>query len=66
MRLVIVIVKLTDTNKIVDINQYRLPHHLKEVAIDNVQKLLAAGVDRKSNSVFNSPLIVGRETSCRS
>ena len=51
-------VKLKDQNKIVSINQYRLPHHLKEVAIDYVQKLLAAGVVRKSNSVFNSPLML--------
>ena len=51
-------VKLTDPNKIVAINQYRLPHHLKEVAIDYVQKLLAAGVVQKSNSVFNSPLML--------
>ena len=52
------VVKLTDPNKIVAINQYRLPHHLKEVAIDYVQKLLAAGVVCKSNSVFNSPLML--------
>ena len=51
-------VKLKDPNKVVSINQYRLPHHLKEVAIDYVQKLLAAGVVRKSNSVFNSPLML--------
>ena len=40
------------------INQYRLSHHVKEVAIDYVQKLLAAGVVRKSNSVFNSLLML--------
>ena len=51
-------VKLTDPNKIVAINQYRLPHHLNEVTFDFVQKLLAAGVVRKSNSVFNSPLML--------
>ena len=51
-------VKLTVPTKIVAINQHRLPHHLKEVAIDYVQKLLAAGVVRKSNSVFNSPLML--------
>ena len=55
-------VKLKDPNKIVSINQYRLPHHLKEVAIDYVQKLLAAGVVRKSNSVFNSPLMLVKKT----
>ena len=51
-------VRLTDPNKVVSINQYRMPHHLKEVAIDYVQRLLAAGVVRKSNSVFNSPLML--------
>ena len=51
-------VRLKDPNRITSINQYRLPHHLKEVAIDYVQKLLAAGVIRKSNSVFNSPLML--------
>ena len=51
-------VRLTDPNKITSVNQYRLPHHLKEAAIDYVERLLAAGVVRKSNSVFNSPLIL--------
>ena len=51
-------VKLIDPNRITYINQYRLPHHLKEVAMDYVKKLLAAGVVRKSNSVFNSPLML--------
>ena len=51
-------VRLKDPNRITSINQYRLPHHLKEVAVDYVQKLLAAGVVRKSNSVFNSPLML--------
>ena len=51
-------VRLTDLNKITSINQYRLPHHLKEVAIDYVERLLAAGVVRKSNSVFNSPIML--------
>ena len=51
-------VKLKDPNKIVSINQYQLPRHLKELAVNYVQKLLAAGVVRKSNSVFNSPLML--------
>ena len=51
-------VKLIDQNKITSINQYRLPRHLKKVAMDYVKKLLAAGVVRKSNSVFNSPLML--------
>ena len=51
-------VRLIGPNRITAINQDRLPHHLKEVAIDYVKKLLAAGVIRKSNSVFNSPLML--------
>lgn len=39
-------VKLIDPNRITSINQHRLPHHLKEVAIDHVKKLLDAGVIR--------------------
>ena len=49
---------MTDPNRIVSINQYRLPHHLKQVAIDYVDKLLKAGVVRPSTSVFNSPLML--------
>ena len=48
-------VRLTDPNRVVSINQYRLPYHLKEVAIDYVDKLLRSGVVRPSTSVFNSP-----------
>jgi hypothetical protein len=51
-------VRLKDPNRITAINQYRLPHHLKEVAIDYVKKLLQAGVVRKSSSIFNSPLML--------
>ena len=51
-------VRLKDPNKVTSVNQYRLPHHLKEVAIDYVERLLAACVVRKSNSVFNSPLML--------
>ena len=51
-------VRLTDPNKIVSINQYRLPYHLKEIAIDYVDKLLKSGVVRPSTSVFNSPLML--------
>ena len=47
-----------DPNKITSINPYRLSHYLKEVAVDYVKKLLAAGVVPKSNSVFNSPLML--------
>ena len=52
------VVKLTDPHKIVSVNQYRLPYHLKEVAIDYVEKLLKSGVIRPSTSVFNSPLML--------
>ena len=51
-------VRLLDPNKIVSVNQYRLPYHLKEVAIDFVDKLLKSGVIRPSTSVFNSPLML--------
>ena len=51
-------VRLLDLNKIVSVNQYRLPYHLKEVAIDYVHKLLKSGVIRPSTSVFNSPLML--------
>ena len=51
-------VRLTDHNKVVSVNQYRLPYHLKEVAIDYVEKLLKSGVVRPSTSVFNSPLML--------
>ena len=51
-------VRMTDPNRIVSINQYRLPHHLKQVAIDYVDKLLKAGVVRPSTSIFNSPLML--------
>ena len=37
-------VRLTDPNRVVSINQYRLPYHLKEVAIDYVDRLLKSGV----------------------
>ena len=51
-------VRLTDPNRVVSINQYRLPYHLKEVAIDYVDRLLRSGVIRPSTSVFNSPLML--------
>ena len=52
------VVRLNDPNKVVAINQYRLPYHLKEVAIDYVDKLLKSGVVRESTSVFNTPLML--------
>lgn len=51
-------VRLTDPNKIVSVNQYRLPYHLKELAIDYVDKLLKSGVIPPSTSVFDSPLML--------
>ena len=51
-------VRLTDHNKVVSVNQYQLHYHLKEVAIDYVEKLLKSGVIRQSTSVFNSPLML--------
>ena len=55
-------VRLTDHNRVVSINQYRLPYHLKEVAIDYVDRLLRSGVIRPSTSVFNSPLMLVKKT----
>ena len=52
------VVRLKDPNRVTSISQYRLPYKLKEVAIDYVQKLMEAGVIRKSTSVFNSPLML--------
>ena len=52
------VVRLKDPNRITSITQYRLPYKLKEVAIAYVQKLMEAGVIRKSTSVFNSPLML--------
>lgn len=51
-------VRLKDPNKITSVNQSRLAYHLKEVEIDYVERLLAVRVVRKSNSVFNSPLML--------
>ena len=51
-------VRLTDSNKIVSANQYRLPYHLKEVAIDYFDKLLKSSIIRPSISVFNLPLML--------
>ena len=55
-------VRLSDPNRVVSVNQYRLPYHLKEVAIDYVDKLLKSGVIRPSTSVFNSPLMLVKKT----
>ena len=52
------VVRLRDPNCITSITQYGLPYKLKKVAIDYVQKLMEAGVVRKSTSVFNSPLML--------
>ena len=51
-------VRLTDHNKVVSVNQYRLKYHLQEVAIDYAKKLLKSGVIRPSTSVFNSSLML--------
>ena len=55
-------VRLKDPNRVTSISQYCLPYKLKEVAIDYVQKLMEAGVIRKSTSVFNSPLMLVKQT----
>ena len=50
----------------VSVNDYRLPYHLKEVAIDYVEKLLKSGVIRPSTSVFNSPLVLVKKPNAHS
>ena len=52
------VVRLKNPNRITSIAQYCLPYKLKEVAIDYVQKLMEAGVSRKSILVFDSPLML--------
>ena len=49
------VVRLSDPHKIVSVNQYRLPYHIKEVAIDYVEKLLKFGVIQPCTTVFNAP-----------
>ncbi|MEO1808481.1 MAG: hypothetical protein AAFU33_26985, partial [Bacteroidota bacterium] len=51
-------IRLKDPNRITSINQYRLPYHLKEVAIEKINRLLQSGVIRRSSSIFNSPLML--------
>ena len=54
-------ITLKDPNKVACTPAYRLPHHLKEIAIKYVDKLLAAGIIRKSTSPFCSPLMLVRK-----
>lgn len=51
-------ITLKDPNKIASTPPYRLPVHLKEVAVEYVRTLLDAGIIRKSTSPFCSPLLL--------
>jgi transposase InsO family protein len=51
-------ITLKDPNKIASTPPYRLPVHLKEVALQYVRTLLDAGIIRKSTSPFCSPLLL--------
>lgn len=54
-------ITLKDANKVACTPPYRIPHHLKEVAVQYVHKLLSAGVIQKSTSPFCSPLMLVRK-----
>ena len=54
-------VTLKDPSKISYTPQYRLPHHLKIVAEQYIDTLLAAGVIQESKSPFSSPLMLVRK-----
>lgn len=49
---------LKDPNKVASTPPYRTPEHLRPVVFDYVEKLLAAGIIRKSTSPFCSPLLL--------
>lgn len=52
---------LKNPNQVSCTPPYRVPHHLKEVVIQYVDKLLAAGIIRRSESPFSSPLMLVRK-----
>jgi hypothetical protein len=54
-------IKLKDPNKVSCVPPYRLPVHLRHVAEEKIEKLLRAGVIRKSTSPFCSPLLLVRK-----
>jgi hypothetical protein len=51
-------IRLKNPNNIINIPPYRVPHNLKEVVFKYVDRLLTAGVIRKSKSPFSSPLML--------
>jgi len=54
-------VTLKDPNKITTIPPYRMAPHLKAVADEYIEKMLAAKIIRKSDSPFSSPLMLVRK-----
>ena len=58
-------INLTD-NKPVYVKQFPLPHKLKEIAIEETQKLITNDLVRNSKSAFNAPAwIVEKKTVSR-
>ena len=58
-------IRLKEDAEIVNIPPYRMPYHLQEVANEYVDTLLAAGIIRKSNSPFCSPLMLLRKANAK-
>jgi hypothetical protein len=58
-------ITLKDPNKIASTPPYRLPVHLKEVALTYVRTLLDAGIIRKSTSPFCSPLLLVKKPNAK-
>jgi hypothetical protein len=58
-------ITLKDPNKIASTPPYRLPVHLKEVALEYVRTLLDAGIIRKSTSPFCSPLLLVKKPNAK-
>ena len=52
---------LKDRNKVACTPPYRTPEHLKPVVLEYVSKLLAANIIQKSESPFNSPILLVRK-----
>ena len=58
-------IELLDKNKISNVPPYRIPHELKPVVNEYVDKLLKADVIRKSTSPFSSPVLLVKKPNWR-